>query len=249
DNLLVTKEGQVKLADLGLVKEMETDINLTRTGRGLGTPHFMAPEQFRNAKNADVRCDVYSLGATLYMMVTNELPFRSLGPLDAWMKKVRNELAPVRQRVPELSERIEWAIQRAMDADPQRRPQSCQEFLDDLAGRNPALKPAAAPAPDLWYLVYKDEKGVAHTSKATTTGIRRGLKEGLLGAARTVRVCRTKAGPFEPLRTVAEFRDLFAAPVVPENALPAPSATTAPYQVLRATGARIPTPTLTHQKV
>ena len=58
----------------------DTDLNLTKTGRGLGTPHFMAPEQFRNAKNADVRCDIYCLGATLYMMVTGELPFRSKRP-------------------------------------------------------------------------------------------------------------------------------------------------------------------------
>src|SRR6266446_5072477 len=51
DNILVTADGVAKLADLGLVKEIEADLNLTRTGRGLGTPHFMAPEQFRNAKN------------------------------------------------------------------------------------------------------------------------------------------------------------------------------------------------------
>src|SRR5436309_8580633 len=93
DNILVTNEGVAKLADLGLVRETDTDLNLTKTGRGLGTPHFMAPEQFRNAKNADVRCDIYSLGATLYQMVTGELPFRSVnGPLDAFMKKVRNDL-------------------------------------------------------------------------------------------------------------------------------------------------------------
>src|SRR4051795_6968990 len=65
DNILVTADGQAKLADLGLVKTADADLNLTKTGRGLGTPHFMAPEQFRDAKNADPRCDVYSLGATL----------------------------------------------------------------------------------------------------------------------------------------------------------------------------------------
>src|SRR5947209_12345455 len=97
DNILVRPDGVAKLADLGLVKETDADLNLTRTGRGLGTPHFMAPEQFRDAKNADPRCDVYSLGATLYMMVTGELPFRSVnGPLDAWMKKVQTDLEAAR---------------------------------------------------------------------------------------------------------------------------------------------------------
>ncbi len=52
DNILVTPEAVAKLADLGLVKETDVDLNLTKTGRGLGTPHFMAPEQFRNAKSA-----------------------------------------------------------------------------------------------------------------------------------------------------------------------------------------------------
>jgi serine/threonine protein kinase len=120
DNILVNREGQAKLADLGLVKETETDLNLTKTGRGLGTPHFMAPEQFRNAKNADIRCDIYSLGATLYQVVTGELPFRSTGPLDAWMKKIHNDLTEPRKLVPSLSERVSWAILRAMSADPDR---------------------------------------------------------------------------------------------------------------------------------
>ena len=117
DNILLSTDGVAKLADLGLVKETDTDLNLTKTGRGLGTPHFMAPEQFRNAKNADSRCDIYSLGATLYQMVTGELPFRSSGPLDAWMKKIQNEITAPRQIVPALSERVEVAILRAMDAD------------------------------------------------------------------------------------------------------------------------------------
>ena len=72
----------------------------------------MAPEQFRNAKNADARCDIYSLAATLYNMVTGELPFKSSGPLDAWMKKINNELVPAKQLSPDLSERLDWALRR-----------------------------------------------------------------------------------------------------------------------------------------
>ena len=211
DNIMVTRDGQAKLADLGLVKELETDVNLTRTGRGLGTPHFMAPEQFKNAKNADVRCDVYSLAATLYMMVTGKLPFQSSGPLDAWMKKMNNELTPPRKANPELSERVDAAILRAMSADPDQRPASCREFMDELAGQAPRKLPApAAEGADLWYMLYKDEEGTRHLVKGTVTAIRRSLKEGLLGDASNVRASRAKSGPFEQLRSHREFRDLAA---------------------------------------
>jgi serine/threonine protein kinase len=211
DNILVTPEGMAKLADLGLVKETETDLNLTKTGRGLGTPHFMAPEQFRNAKNADIRCDIYSLGATLYQMVTGDLPFRSNGPLDAWMKKIQNDLTPPRQIVPGLSERVDWAIRRAMSADPEKRPASCREFIEDLTGKSTRRLPTVdsnSPQQELWYLVYKDEIGTTHTVKGTVKAIRRSLGDGLLGDASNVRVARTKAGPFESLRDYPEFRDL-----------------------------------------
>ncbi len=214
DNILLTHDGVAKLADLGLVKEAESDLNLTKTGRGLGTPHFMAPEQFRNAKNADVRCDVYSLGATLYQLVTGELPFRSNGPLDAWMKKIHNDLTPPRQLVPELSERIDWAILRAMSADPAKRPGSCREFVEDLTGHSTKRLPtvdSSTPIQEMWYLVYKDETGTTHTVKGTTSAIRRSLKDGLLGDASNVRASHTKQGPFEPLRGFPEFRDMVVA--------------------------------------
>jgi serine/threonine protein kinase len=137
DNVLVTRDGTAKLTDLGLVKDLMAEVNLTRTGRGLGTPHFMAPEQFRNAKNADVRCDIYSVGATLYQMVTGVLPFAGVGPIDAMLKKTNNDLPAPRQVVPSISERTDRAIRKAMSADPKMRPASCQEFLDDLTGTGP----------------------------------------------------------------------------------------------------------------
>src|SRR6266481_5366844 len=211
DNIIVTKEGQVKLLDLGLVKEADNDVNLTRTGRGLGTPHFMAPEQFRNAKNADVKCDIYSMGATLYQMVTGELPFKSLGPLDAWMKKINNELLPPRQVVPALSERIDWAILRAMSADPEKRPDSCREFVEDLTGQSTRKTPAPeadGTVQDTWFLQYQDETGETHMVKGSMVGIRRSLKEGLLGDAANVVASRSKSGQFLPLRSHPEFRDL-----------------------------------------
>jgi serine/threonine protein kinase len=211
DNVMVTRDGIVKVADLGLVKEVDTDLNLTRTGRGLGTPHFMAPEQFRNAKSADARCDIYSMGATLYMLVTGELPFKSCGPLDAWMKKIHNEITPARQLAPNLSERTDWAIRRAMSADPEQRPATCKEFVEDLTGqssRRLSTNESAGTVQDVWYLVYRDEEGQTHTVKGSTDGIRRSYKQGLLGDASNIRASRSKTGTFEPLRSIPEFRDL-----------------------------------------
>ena len=184
DNILLNKDNQAKLTDLGLVKEIDADLNLTRTGRGLGTPHFMAPEQFRNAKNADARCDIYSLGATLYMMVTGDLPFKLLGPLEAWMKKLKGDLPAPRDLVPGLSERTDWAIRRAMAAEPDQRPNTCREFVEDLTGHSTKrVTPSEDPKADIWYLRYKDPDGVSHMIKGPTSGIRRNLQEGLLGRA------------------------------------------------------------------
>lgn len=216
DNIMVSVQGEVKLADLGLVKDVDAEMNLTRTGRGLGTPHFMAPEQFRNAKNADVRCDIYSLGATLYMMVTGELPFKQCGPLDAWMKKTKNDIPPPRKFVPELSPNVEAAIQRAMHSEASIRPANCRDFINDL--KSTTSKSTAASSADLkldskanelWYLVYKDNKGVTHTVKGTAAGIRKSYREGVLGNPDHIRACRTKTGTFHHLRSLPEFADLF----------------------------------------
>jgi eukaryotic-like serine/threonine-protein kinase len=228
DNILVTADGVAKLTDLGLVKEVEGDLNLTKTGRGLGTPHFMAPEQFRNAKNADVRCDIYSLGATLYMMLTGSVPFAKTNPLDCWMKKIKNDFPPPRKVVPTLSDRVNWATLRAMSADPDKRPSSCREFIEDLTGQawqgwtaqprsgvNPAPPPEAAAKPStpgLWYLVYKNKDGQPQKVKGTTESIRQNLKARALGDTSGIVVCRTKNGPFVPLKNVPEFRDMIVGP-------------------------------------
>ena len=219
ENILLTKNGTAKLTDMGLVKEkFSGDLNLTRSGRGLGTPNYMAPEQFRDAKNADERCDIYSLGATLYTLLTGELPYKSINPLEAWMKKVQNELVPPREINPKISERTDWAIRRAMDGDPEVRPKTCREFVEDLTGqstRNSGVIPAATTAinsaekpPEIWFLAYLDEDGKHMVVKGSAKAIRRSFKEEMLEDPSKYRVSKKKEGPFKAMREVAEFRDL-----------------------------------------
>jgi len=215
DNILLTPTGEAKLADLGLVKDAEGDLNLTRTGRGLGTPHFMSPEQFRNAKHADVRCDIYSLAASLYMAVTGELPFRSCSPLDAWMKKINNDLPAPCQMVPTLSPRLDWAIRRGMSADPDKRPASCKEFAEDLLGRSIASQTdfsVLAEPPPSWYVRYRDVHGAVQRTQGDLNSLRRALQMGRLGNPSAVQVSATEAGPDLPLRAVPEWRDLVIQP-------------------------------------
>ncbi len=153
-------------------------------------------------------------------MVTGELPFRSAGPLEAWMKKVQNDLTPPRKINPGLSERVDWAIRRAMAVQADHRPATCREFVEDLTGHSTRRVPlAGAESADgeLWYMVYVDEAGQQHTVKGTTPAIRRSLKEGLLGDAANVRAARSKAGPFEMLHQHLEFRDLALARVTADG--------------------------------
>jgi serine/threonine protein kinase len=134
DNILLTDDGQAKLIDLGLAKDVEDEQLLTRPSTGLGTPNFMAPEQFSDARHADARCDVYSLGATLYMAVTGRLPFCARSIKAILDKKYKNDLVPPRQLVPDLSPQVEAAICRSVLANPLERPASCLRFLEALHG-------------------------------------------------------------------------------------------------------------------
>jgi serine/threonine protein kinase len=134
DNVLVGPDGQAKLADFGVVKNLRGPVNLTMVDSTLGTPNFMAPEQFQGSKHADARSDVYGLAATLYMAVTGEVPFRSQGFMGLVRKKLTGDILRPGFLVPELSERVERAILRALSPNPSHRPASCAEFIAELTG-------------------------------------------------------------------------------------------------------------------
>ena len=82
DNLMLTSRGDVKLVDLGIAKRLDEDQSLTQTGQAIGTPHYISPEQIRGQRDIDSRADIYSLGATLYHLLTGHTPYPgSSGPI------------------------------------------------------------------------------------------------------------------------------------------------------------------------
>lgn len=134
DNLLLDKEGTVKLADLGLARASKEDSSLTQTGTALGTPQYIAPEQARGDKDIDHRADIYSLGAMLYHLVTGEPPFKGETAAVVMAKHIMDEQQHPRDRNPnaKLSDGCCALIGWMMQKDPAARPANAQEVLDGV---------------------------------------------------------------------------------------------------------------------
>jgi serine/threonine protein kinase len=132
DNILITRQGQVKLTDLGMVKQLDEDLSLTQTGHGVGTPWYMPLEQARNAKETDARSDIYALGCTLYHALTGRPPFFSTTLIDLIREKQIGTFPPARQFNPEIPERLDLIIAKMAAKLPQHRYQNCAEVIREL---------------------------------------------------------------------------------------------------------------------
>jgi len=175
DNIMIAPPGAARLMDFGLVKQLLEDVDLTLPGRGLGTPNFIAPEQLANAKATDRRCDVYGLGATLYMAVTGQCPFAARTLVQVLMKKTMNELILPRQVVPAISHRLERVILQAMHPDCGQRYGSCAELFQALteccvaqASAAPSIKPRHPPGPGATLSGSRHRPDVSHPMEGTT---------------------------------------------------------------------------------
>jgi serine/threonine-protein kinase len=153
DNVLLTRKGVVKVADLGLAKATEEDLALTQSGVGAGTPHYMAPEQAINAKYADARSDIYALGCMFFCLLTGRPPFTGESALELLKAKEAGEVPPVRRLNPDVPDRLDLVIGKMAARKPESRYQNCKDLIHDLEGlglANPVLSffaAAASPAP------------------------------------------------------------------------------------------------------
>ncbi len=134
-NLMVTREGVVKVLDLGLARVQEADqlnTRLTRPDAVMGTPDYMSPEQINSSSDADARSDIYSLGCTFYHLLTGQPPYAGGSIMDKLRKHCDNEPAPMRKQRPEISEGLEAVVRRMMARDPARRYQTAGEVIRAL---------------------------------------------------------------------------------------------------------------------
>ena len=144
-NLLVSRNPEtgrphVKLLDLGLarfVSESVPDGGLTQSGQVLGTPDYISPEQAADTRKADIRSDIFSLGCTLFRLLTGEVPFGGGNVMEKLMSRATNDAPPARSLRPDLPPELEAVIARMLDRNPARRYQTPGDVVD-------ALKPFAA---------------------------------------------------------------------------------------------------------
>ncbi|MHC4599911.1 MAG: protein kinase domain-containing protein [Planctomycetota bacterium] len=127
ENLLVTVNGLVKVADFGLAKNTQTESMVTKAGTIMGTPSFMSPEQARSG-DLDSRSDIYSLGASLFQMVTGTVPFRGDTPLSTLFMHIEERLPDPKSFREDLSDFTAELIKKMMAKDPKDRYQSFIEL-------------------------------------------------------------------------------------------------------------------------
>ena len=136
ENILIDTRGNVLLADLGVAKMLDTpeELSTTMTGLVIGTAYYVSPEQIRYAKDIDIRSDIYSLGATMYYMLTKVHPFEGRTPFEVMQKHLTSPLTPLQEHDPSIPD-IAWkVIEKMMKKKREERYQNSWELEAALKG-------------------------------------------------------------------------------------------------------------------
>jgi serine/threonine protein kinase/WD40 repeat protein len=170
-NLLVAGGSSpvVKILDMGLARlggSFESERNLTKMGQVLGTPDYLAPEQAIDARNVDIRADIYSLGCTLYFLLTGRAPFRAEALAELLLKHQMEPPPLLRKVLPDAPAALEALLLQMMAKKPGDRPATPLEValaMEPLArGQSVPVPPlkAAPTSEDAWTGLIEDGDGL-----------------------------------------------------------------------------------------
>jgi serine/threonine-protein kinase len=179
-NILVKPDGHVQITDFGIAKS-HLSTAMTRTGITFGTADYISPEQAQGL-DATPRSDIYSLGVTLYEMLTGRLPFTGDSAVSVAMQHVNTPVPPLRQFNPQVPPNLEAIVARALSKDPEQRPSSAQEFAHmlrnyrNIASQATVVAQAPSPSPAQRYpssaqpRSHYPHAGSGGSSNTSTTG-------------------------------------------------------------------------------
>ena len=132
-NVLIDKAGNPRVTDFGLAKQLDTDNELTPSGHVLGTPAYMSPEQaMGNTQATGVLADVYSLGATLYAMLTGHPPFQAASTIESLRQVIEREPLSPRLQNPRIPKDLETICLKCLRKETEQRYSSAQALAEDL---------------------------------------------------------------------------------------------------------------------
>jgi len=162
-NIMITKNGVAKLADMGLAR-VAADVQTAQAeaGRAFGTPYYISPEQIRGELDIDFRADIYSLGATLYHLVTGRVPFDAPTPVAVMQKHLKEPLIPPDHINTQLSAGLGEVVEVMMAKDRRDRYASTSDLILDLEA-------VAAGEPPLQARKHIDEAMLTELSRKAET--------------------------------------------------------------------------------
>ncbi|MDD6400185.1 MAG: Stk1 family PASTA domain-containing Ser/Thr kinase [Lachnospiraceae bacterium] len=142
-NIIVSKNGILKVTDFGIAKAATSN---TLTSGAMGSVHYISPEQARGGYS-DERSDIYSLGITMYEMVTGRVPFEGDNNVAVALMHIQNDIIPPRQYYPDIYSSIEKIILKATQKKPERRYLTASALIADLkrVQNNPNIDIVVAP--------------------------------------------------------------------------------------------------------
>jgi eukaryotic-like serine/threonine-protein kinase len=146
-NVLLSREGEVKVTDFGIARSLHVEHGVTQTGTVLGTGEYLAPEQASGGQVSPAT-DVYSLGVVLWELFAGEVPFAGQNFVAVALRHVNEEPPSLRERRPDVSLRLDAAVERALAKDPARRFPSMAAFAAELRA---CLAETSAEAPVVAY--------------------------------------------------------------------------------------------------
>ncbi|UCH95099.1 MAG: protein kinase [Candidatus Aminicenantes bacterium] len=135
-NIMVTQTEEENwkpfIMDFGIAREQEAS-GLTSTGMVVGTPFYMSPEHAKSKlEGLDRRSDIYSLGVTLYELLTGIVPFQGDTPVEVLIKVIEKDPYPIRRLNPRIPVDIETIVMKCLEKDPNRRYSSAKELAEDI---------------------------------------------------------------------------------------------------------------------